>query len=243
MIPGSFNRYIEPFLGSGALFFYLQPSTALLSDINEDLINAYIAIRESPNEVRKKLVAHNKSHSEAHYYATRSSAPTDSITRAARFIYLNRTCWNGLYRVNKSGQFNVPIGSKSNVILESDNFPLMADILKRTDLRVGDFEKIIDEADENDLIFADPPYTVAHNNNGFIKYNENLFSWNDQVRLRDAIVRATNRGAKAVITNAAHESILALYSDFHYQVISRSGVIAASTTARGVFQEVIIQCP
>src|SRR5699024_9439870 len=114
--------------------------------------------------------------------------------RAARFIYLNRTCWNGLYRVNKQGKFNVPIGTKVNVRLESDNFMLTSDILKKVDLLISDFENIVDGALEDDFVFADPPYTVAHNNNGFIKYNEKLFSWSDQVRLRDAIIRARERG-------------------------------------------------
>lgn len=179
LLPKRFNRYIEPFLGSGAVFFYLRPKGGILGDSNRDLIETYQAIKQNWAIVYRHLVEHQGRHSRNYYYQIRSVRPTSLALRAARFIYLNRTCWNGLYRVNQEGKFNVPIGTRSSVIFEDDCFDEIAGALKEVELRACDFEELIDLAEEGDLIFADPPYTVRHNHNGFIKYNENLFSWSE----------------------------------------------------------------
>ena len=122
MVPTRYSRYIEPFLGSGAMFFALQPQIAILSDINSDLINCFQAICENPEGITMQLAQYHGAHCMEYYYHTRSSKPIDPIERAAWFIYLNRTCWNGLYRVNRNNEFNVPIGSKKNVLLPTDDF-------------------------------------------------------------------------------------------------------------------------
>src|SRR5437762_3054909 len=116
------NRYLEPFLGGGSMFFHVEPNTAILSDTNEDLINVYVIMRDNWSDLYTILKGYDKYHSQNFYYQIRSSKPRLLLKRAARFVYLNRTCWNGLYRVNKNGEFNVPIGSKINVLLEEDNF-------------------------------------------------------------------------------------------------------------------------
>ncbi|WP_261503540.1 DNA adenine methylase, partial [Burkholderia multivorans] len=159
----------------------------------------------------------------------------------ARFIYLNRTCWNGLYRVNKNGQFNVPIGTKSNVLLDTDDWPTVSAALRQAKLLVSDFEPIIDQAKRNDIVFADPPYTVKHNNNGFVKYNENIFAWQDQIRLRDALLRAKKRGAHIFCTNADHISIREIYED-HFTVtsVARGSVISGKADSRGKTSELLI---
>ena len=189
----------------------------------------------------KYLNIHSRLHSKEYYYSVRASLPQSIYQRAARFIYLNRTCWNGLYRVNRVGNFNVPIGTKNNVLLDTDDFERIARILQTATIMNSDFETIIDSAQEGDFIFADPPYTVKHNNNGFVKYNEDMFKWEDQIRLHDAIVRATNRNVKILVTNANHASIIELYSDFKKMVISRASVIAASSNNRGKYEELIIK--
>jgi DNA adenine methylase len=120
---------------------------------------------------------------------------------------LNRTCFNGIYRVNLRGAFNVPKGTKSAVVLPTDDFSEAQRLLRRAKLLDGDFEEVIDQAQSGDLVFADPPYTVRHNNNGFIKYNEKLFSWDDQERLARVLTRAAKRGVKVVATNADHREI------------------------------------
>jgi DNA adenine methylase len=156
-------------------------------------------------------------------------------------LYLNRTCWNGLYRVNRDGVFNVPRGTKDAVILSTDDFDRYSLMLKGRDISTRDFEEAIDEAGSGDLIFADPPYTVAHNNNGFIKYNDRIFSWSDQIRLRDALCRAVSRGANAIVTNAAHSSVVDLYKDcgqIHH--LTRASVLAASPQHRSSAAELLI---
>jgi len=241
LFPTRFNTYIEPFLGSGAIFFKLRPAKAILSDSNDELINAFQAIKDNWRQVVKYLRLHHTNHSKEYYYHVRSQVLQSRYKRAARLIYLNRTCWNGLFRVNRNGVFNVPIGTKTNVLLPTDKFDLAAHILKSAHLIVSDFEDIINQTQKNDFIFADPPYTAKHNDNGFLKYNEKLFSWNDQVRLRDSLVRAKNRGAKILVTNANHTSILELYKDqFDLKTLRRVSKIAASSEFRRSCEELII---
>lgn len=235
------GRYIEPFLGSGAVFFHLTPQNALLSDTNDDLITAYQSIKMNWQDVRCILTKYHQLHDKAYYYEIRDSKPQDIIEKAARFIYLNRTCFNGIYRVNKNGKFNVPIGTKSKVILDSDNFEAWAKILKNTQLSCEDFEVAINKAQKEDFIFADPPYTIRHNHNGFIKYNEKLFSWDDQIRLRDALIRAKTRGAHILVTNANHECVKTLYQKgFEHFTLSRFSSISANRINRNTFEELII---
>lgn len=236
------GTYIEPFAGSAAVFFALTPARAILSDANEDLIETYKAIAKNWRLVVKYLRQHQALHSKDYYYEMRASRPRGQFERAAKFIYLNRTCWNGLYRVNQRGEFNVPIGTKDSVLLDSDDFELVAQVLADTELVASDFEVQIDRANEGDFIFVDPPYTVKHKFNGFVKYNEQLFAWSDQVRLRDSLWRAKQRGAKILLTNADHESIRALYSaDFEMCEVNRFSSIAGKGGARGSYPELLIR--
>lgn len=238
-----FERYIEPFLGSGAVFFSLTPKRAILCDKNAQLIQTYLAIRNDWPTVELHLRRHHRRHCKEYYYNVRAQNLRSIATRAARFIYLNRTCWNGLYRVNLNGQFNVPIGTKTNVVLGSDNFEGIASCLVNAELIAGDFQKAIDEAGAGDFVFVDPPYTVKHNHNGFIKYNETMFSWADQIRLRNCVSAAVRRGARVLVTNAYHKSIRELYQGVgEITKLSRSSLIAGSPNARGSFEEMVIKC-
>lgn len=241
LFPTNFNTYFEPFLGGGAMFFRLRPERAVLADLNEELIETYAAIAEDHQQVSKRIRKYHARHSTEHYYALRADSPSERVDIAARFIYLNRTCWNGLYRVNRAGQFNVPVGTKTNVVMDTDDWPTVAAALGKATLYVSDFEAIVDKASEGDLVFADPPYTVKHNNNGFVKYNENIFAWQDQVRLRDALLRAKGRGAHIFCTNADHQSIRDLYKEsFSIHSVARSSVIAGKATSRGATSELLI---
>nr|WP_302328680.1 Dam family site-specific DNA-(adenine-N6)-methyltransferase [Pseudomonas sp. DVZ6] len=238
--PEKFNRYFEPFLGSGAVFFSLSPKQAFLSDLNPDLIEAYTAIRDDWALVYSTLKMHHRSHCKEYYYKVRASKPRLPHTRAAKFIYLNRTCWNGLYRVNLNGDFNVPIGTKKNVILDTDDFSSVSKLLNTANIKYCDFEETIDQAGAGDLIFADPPYTVKHNMNGFVKYNEKIFSWQDQERLSAALLRASERGSHIVSTNAYHPAVMELYNSFDLLSLDRTSVIAASSDRRGKYAELFI---
>lgn len=237
-----FSRYIEPFLGSGAIFFNLLPGDALLSDLNGALIETYEALKSEWFSVFELLKWHNVNHSRDHYNHVRGAVYSCKYERAAQFIYLNRTCWNGLYRVNLKGQFNVPIGTKQKAILESDDFEKVSDVLQSAQLYSCDFEELINMAGDGDFVFIDPPYTVKHNNNNFIKYNEKLFSWKDQIRLRDAALRACQRGASILMTNADHQCVAELYQEeFDLTVLSRKSVIAADASKRGAYNELLIR--
>lgn len=237
------TRFIEPFLGSGAVFFRLMPKTAILCDKNEQLIETYSAIRDEWHLVERYLRDHHRKHSKEYYYQVRAKELRSGAARAARFIYLNRTCWNGLYRVNLSGEFNVPIGTKNNAVLETDDFRYVSELLRSVELVAGDFELALCRAGSGDFVFVDPPYTVKHNFNGFVKYNESIFSWDDQVRLRDCVASAASRGAKVIVTNACHDSIKEIYSGVGEVVtLSRASVIAGKSKARGRYEEVVIKC-
>jgi len=238
--PCEFNGYFEPFLGSGAVFFSLKPGGAVLSDLNESLVDTYCSIRDDWEQVYSALKRHHGQHSPDYYYKMRSSKPRTPHTRAAQFIYLNRTCWNGLYRVNLNGDFNVPVGTKKNVILDTDDFAAVSKMLEKVEINACDFEETIDRASTGDLIFADPPYTVKHNYNGFVKYNEKIFSWQDQERLSEALKRASARGCYIVSTNAHHPAVVDLYQEFTLQSLDRSSVIAASAARRGRYAELFI---
>jgi DNA adenine methylase len=241
LFPTNFKTYFEPFLGSGAIFFHLQPEKSILADLNEDLIRAYSAIKDDWERVRRYLVEHHRKHSHEYYYKVRQQKLRSEYSKAARLIYLNRTCWNGLYRVNLKGEFNVPVGTKTRVVCKDDCYKEIAQLLQNTELLNSDFETVIEGAQEGDFLFVDPPYTVLHNYNGFIKYNERLFAWEDQIRLRDTLVNASKRGVKFLMTNAYHDSVKALYKhDFAMRVTERNSVISGTNVGRGTYEELLI---
>lgn len=242
LMPSNFGTYIEAFAGSASVFFALRPDRAILCDANEELMSTYRAIKWRPNQVESALHRHAKKHSDSYYYQVRAERPTGLVDIAARMIYLNRTCFNGIYRVNRKGEFNVPRGSKHAVILDTDNFLEISRALRNSELIPGDFSLAVSRSVQDDLVFADPPYTVQHNNNGFIKYNEKIFSWDDQVRLATSLQAASLRGTKIVATNANHKSLRTLYSDlgFNCTTTSRFSAISGSGSDRGQYEELII---
>lgn len=239
--PGPEGKYIEPFLGGGAVFFEIQPKDALLGDINGRLIELYIAVRDEWEEFECLLRKHAALHSKEYYYEMRAKCLRKPVTRAAQFMYLNRTCWNGLYRENKHGKFNVPIGAKQTVIFPNDDFKAWSKALKNATLINQDFEITIDSAGKGDFLFIDPPYTVHHNLNGFVKYNQKIFAWEDQIRLYEALCRAVSRGANFAMTNADHESVRSLYKGFgQHTQLGRYSVIAAKALNRSRSTELLI---
>ena len=241
LFPMGCRRYIEPFLGGGAVFFHLRPERALLADSNTELVNVYKCLKADPECLDRRLRRLHAQHGESLYYKMRAMAPRSPIGRAVRFLYLNRTCFNGIYRVNRKGKFNVPIGSKKLVQYPEGYLLSVSKCLRNASIKVADFEDTIDEAGAGDFVFADPPYTVMHNNNNFIKYNANLFSWSDQVRLSSALRRAASRGALIMLSNADHSSIRTLYCKFgQHRRVSRSSVLAAESDRRCKTTELLI---
>lgn len=235
------GTYYEPFLGSAVIFASIQPQRAVLGDLNPELIATFAAVRDDPEAVKVLLEEHHSRHSKKHYYSVRSAVPGSGAEVAARFLYLNRTCFNGIYRVNRKGQFNVPIGSRGNVHRSEDDFTAWSAALQQCELVIGDFESVIQKTSKGDLIYADPPYTVRHNLNAFRKYNESLFSWEDQERLARVLTEATLRGARVIVSNANHETVSDLYpAVFSRHAISRNSSIAAASEKRGAYDELLL---
>jgi len=239
-IPQYSGRYIEPFIGGGAVFFAHAPQAGIISDANTRLIETYEAIKRDWSIVYRKLMDHQRLHGKDYYYEVRSEKFDDIYSRASQFLYLNRACWNGLYRENLRGEFNVPIGTKSKIVMDDDNFELISNVLQKTTILNEDFSTVISRADDGDLIFVDPPYTVAHNFNGFIKYNQKIFSWDDQIRLKDCLLAAKERGARILLTNASHPSIRDLYSPLALPIeINRASVISGKNESRAMTSELL----
>lgn len=238
ILPLSFKQYYEPFLGGGALFFALSPSRSVLADSNLELINCYQQVRDRPETVITHLAGLKNTESE--YYAVRSSLPSDEAARAARLIYLMTLSFNGIHRVNVRGEFNVPYGYKTHlVVCDPVRIYATSAALSSSRLLCGDFETSLSGAEKGDLVYLDPPYTVAHGDNGFVKYNSKIFSWGDQLRLAKVASELDQRGCHVVISNADHPSIESLYGNFKVQRISRASVIAASAGHRGTITECI----
>lgn len=237
LIPASFNTYYEPFMGGGALFFALQPEVGILSDTNDELINCYTQVRDVPDRVLGCLSTMENNKED--YYRIRKEPPTDNVARAARMIYLCTHSFNGIHRVNLSGIFNVPYGNNPTLKhYDPDRLHSTSKALSSTRLVCRDFEDVLAGAKVGDFIYLDPPYTVAHNNNGFVKYNATIFSWEDQMRLAEVAKELDQRGCKVLISNADHESVRSLYIDFTMGIISRTSTIAAS----GLHRPTITEC-
>ena len=241
-IPNEYNRYFEPFLGGGALFFSHLPLSACLSDINSELIICYQQVKENPQDVIELL--RSMEYEKEQYYTIRASTPSDPIEQAARLIYLNHCCWNGLWRVNSQGQFNVPFGKynkpykylKEDIILNAS----VALNSANAELIHGDFSTITEMINENDFVYFDPPYTVKHSNNSFISYDETRFSWNDQVRLADLAQKLRIDGVHIIISNADIQEIRELYKGFNIRPVKRMSLISGLSKGRGRVNELII---
>ena len=227
--------YHEPFLGGASVFLGLAPfSKSYLRDSNRELIDAYRVIRDQPDALAARIAEFENDKST--YYRVRGLTPESKLDRAARFVYLNHTSYNGIYRVNLQGVYNVPFGDRrAPQIPTAEHLRGVADRLKKARLDVGDFAGSLRFVQGGDLVFLDPPYTVAHNNNGFVKYNQKLFSFEDQGRLNDLIDEIKKRRAYYILTNAAHRSICDLFQKRGDRLIetSRRNNIGGFNAVRG----------
>jgi len=239
--PRSFENYHEPFLGGAALFFKLQPQNAFLSDINHRLIETYRALKDEPRKVIAALRRLRNTKSE--YYRVRDRyLPRSSAGLAAKVYYLQRLSFNGIYRENRFGQFNVPYGYKDHLAVYDRLHILAASkALAGANLVTGDFAGVLDRAKSGDFVYMDPPYTVAHNNNGFIKYNARMYSWQSQQELSAVAQELRSRGCFVMISNAYHSPLINLYTrGFRVVRISRNSVIAAQSEHRRRRSEALI---
>lgn len=234
-------RYVEPFLGGGAIFFSQNADRAHISDLNPYLINTYRWMQVAPDKLFDQTQHHFNCHSSQRYYEVRLGLGESTLEDAAAFIYLNRSCFNGLFRVNLDGKFNVPIGTKAFELRNRDEFRSWSRHLQAAKIVQSDFASVIDLCGDGDFIFVDPPYTVKHNGNGFIEYNEKIFSWDDQIRLAACLLEAKDRGAAFLMTNADHDSVRGLYSeDYAFASQERGSEMAGNTAHRGRTSELLV---
>lgn len=235
-----FRNYHEPFLGGGAVFFALAPAgVKYLSDLNEELIETYSAIRDEKENVINVLKTFSNDNES--YYEIRKTVYVDSASKAARFIYLNNTSYNGIYRVNQKGVYNVPYGYRETPFYIEDKLSIASDLLNNAVLSACDFTQGHNNIKEQDLVFLDPPYVVSHNDNGFIKYNQKLFSLEDQERLSGFIDIIKQKGAYYILTNAAHQKIKDIFTKDgdHVIELSRASLIGGENAVRGQVNELI----
>ena len=238
LVPPYAETYFEPFLGGGSLYFATLPQRAVLSDLNQRLIETYQQLRDIPLEVIDVL---NKwANDERTYYKVRQTDFDDATTRAAQFIYLNRTCWNGLYRVNRQGKFNVPFGRHGRTVFNAQHLMDVSATLKNAEVYCADFEQILKHAQQGDFVYLDPPYTSLQGGNGFRQYNESLFSWHDQQRLGRTAIRLSELGCTVLVSNADHESVVELYPGFSYERVARHSILAASSAYRRMTSELLL---
>ncbi len=234
-----YNKYFEPFLGGGATFFALCPQKANLSDKNAQLINSYTVLRDNPEEVI--LLLKTFRNDSKNYYKIRETISNDAIFMCARFLYLNQTSFNGLYRVNSKGKYNVPYGKREIDFIREERLRKISHILQSAEITYGDFEIHKDNIEEKDLVFLDPPYTVSHNQNGFIKYNQELFSLEDQYRLSKFMDHIKSKDAYYILTNAAHSRIKEIFfrEEDTILTLKRHNTIGGKQAKRGHVEEYV----
>lgn len=248
--PKRISRYFEPFVGSGAVFFYIaqkyQPKEIFLSDINEDLINAYLIIRDDVERLIVELKQHKEYHyadGEKYFYEIRSVNPKSlpELERAARFIYLNKTCFNGLYRVNSKGQFNVPIGSYKNPeILQEERLRKISVLLRNVSLKVMSFEKIVPLAKKGDFVYFDPPYYPIKKGANFTTYTKEAFLDNEQRLLAEIFDKLDQKGCLCMGSNSDTAFIRKLYGKFNIHVVRARRMINSDKNGRGEINELVI---
>lgn len=240
--PQEYQTYYEPFLGGGAVFFYLHPPVSILSDINTELITTYRCVKDSVEELISLLQAHHQQHSQDYYYHVRASTGGTDLEQAARFIYLNKTCFNGLYRVNSQGKFNVPLGKYKNPnICPEDILRAASAALHSAEIKQADFTDVLNHAtSSNDFVYFDPPYYPVSETSYFTAYSHYCFGETQQVELKEIFVELARRGVKVMLSNSDCEFIRQLYAGFQIYTISASRSINCNPKKRGQITEVLV---
>lgn len=248
LIPEKIGRYYEPFLGAGAVLFELQPWKAVVNDTNTELINVYTTIKNNPEELIALLKKYEKKHSPDFYYKTRDVdrdekrfAKLSAVEKATRTIYLNRTCYNGLYRVNKSGFFNTPIGHNSSIqIVNAEGILAISEYLNNNEVTLlnGDYKAALSKVTKRDFVFLDPPYYPT-TRDYFLRYDRDYFGIESQQELKEICDKLTKKGIKFIQTNSDCPEIRELYSNYkQFQVDVRRSINAKPNGRKG--KEIII---
>ncbi len=245
-MPKSYNRYFEPFIGGGALFFELQPENGYISDRNPELINLYSVVRDNVYELIRDLNKHEVS--KEYFLKIRNLDRTDEysllsdIEKASRFIYLNRTCFNGMYRVNSHGQFNVPFGNYKNPrIVDANNLINCSKLLKNTEIRCADFSEVLNKVEKADFVYFDPPYVPLNETSSFTSYTKEGFDLDMQFKLREVCDELDALGVKFMLSNSDTKLVNELYSNYEIKKFFASRAINANASGRGRITEVLVK--
>jgi DNA adenine methylase len=241
-LPRSFNTYWEPFLGGGALFFSLNPVSAVLSDLNEELVNCYEVVKTDVDALLTQLDKHRNTRT--HFMETRKLQPwtLDRVSRAARLIFLNKTCFNGLYRVNQKGEFNVPFGKYTNPnFCDERSLRAASRALKNTEILYRDFRFLLYRAQPGDFVYLDPPYDPVSSTSSFTSYSESPFGEREQKALRAVFEALAERGCSVMLSNSNTELVRKLYRHFNVQEVLASRAINCQGEKRGKISELIVR--
>lgn len=245
--PGaSLMRHVEPFIGGGAMFFSRQPERALLCDINPDLIGTYNAVRNEVENVIRELQSLARAHNPESYYRVRDRYNEQdrsiTATRAAMFIYLNKTCFNGLHRVNRKGEFNVPAGRYDDPrILDADGLRACSARLNKAELRCQGFEALLESARPGDFVYFDPPYEPVSTTANFTSYAQSGFGREEQVRLRDVYRELDRRGCRLMLSNSDVPFIRDIYASYNIDVVAAPRAVNCNAKNRGKVTEVVVR--
>lgn len=252
LIPKKISTYVEPFVGGAAILFHIQPKKAIINDFNNELMNVYRVIKENPNGLIKLLEKHKEANSEEYYYETRALDRTPDYEKfsneekAGRILYLNKTCYNGLFRVNSSGQFNAPYGKYKNPSIVNDvTIKAVSNYFNSANIKFlnGDYKEALKGLRKGAFIYFDPPYMPVSSSSNFTGYTENGFGYEKQVELRDECLKLHKKGIKFLQSNSYTPEILELYSDssvFTIKIVQAKRSINSKSDKRGEISEVLI---
>jgi len=241
-VPKKYGRYLEPFVGGGAFLFSLSPKSAIINDSNGELINCYKVLRNSPKLLIEELKKHTND--EDYYYSVRKLKPENlsKIERAARVIFLNKTCFNGLWRVNKKNEFNTPFGHYKNPkLVHPELFNVISKFLKNVDIYEMDFSDfLLKFAKRGDFIYLDPPYHPISKYSDFKRYTKDFFGIDEQRKLANLFIKLNKKGCNLLLSNSHSDLILDLYSDFNINIVEAKRLINKNALGRGAVKEVLI---
>lgn len=243
--PDKFETYVEPFVGGGIVYLALQPDRAILGDSSQELMNCYSIVRDHVDELVEALSGHQRYVLDKEYYYSlrqQNTALLDNVARAARFIFLNKTCYNGLYRVNRQGQFNVPFGKHERPpkLYDEANLRAISQLVQNVELVVGDFSKTALLASVGDFVYLDPPYHRLSNANNFTSYSSDDFGENEHVRLAQIFETLERRGCNVLLTNSDTERVRELYKGYAMESVPANRTINSKPAERGNFRVLLI---
>lgn len=250
LIPDNISVYVEPFVGGGAVLFEYQPKRAIINDYNEELMNVYKVIKESPDELIKILITHKENNSKKYFYTIRAVDREEdymekfsNVERAARTIFLNKTCYNGLYRVNSKGQFNTPYGRYKNPnIVDEQLIYAISEYFNKNDITImnSDYRDALKNLNKDSFVYFDPPYLPISDSSSFTSYTQNGFTLEQQIELKEQCDILHQNGIKFLLSNSDHPFIRDLYKDYHIKTVHAKRAINSKANKRGEIKEVLV---